>query len=425
MSPSIHEPARDIPVSAEADVLVAGGGPAGFCAAIGAARAGARVCLIEKHGFLGGMMTAGGVLNIRQYNDKQRVIIGGIGLEFARRLTAAGGTVQTPEEGWFVRQDPEITKWIIQQMLEEAGVRLFLHTVACGGLTRDSALDGLVVENKSGRSALKAPVTVDATGDGDIFPLARAAFEKTEPGLQPMTLTFTATGIGFWPNGYSAEDRLKIKAAIDAGTFPTPKSPTLFALRKPGEYYFNATRVSGDCSKADDLTRAELEGRRQVMNLVAWLRANIAGCENMEVRQTGAQIGLRESRRLKGLYTLTREDIMAYREFGDGIARSAYGIDIHQAGGPGGEMTFLEPGRSYAIPYRCLVPETVDGLLASGRCLSATHDALGSARVMAVCMATGHAAGVAAALAARTGAPPRAVPPADIRRMLTQQEGIL
>jgi succinate dehydrogenase/fumarate reductase flavoprotein subunit len=420
----IQEPARSIPVITETDVLVAGGGPAGFCAALGAARAGATVGLIESHGFLGGMLTAGGVLNIRQYNDKQKLVIGGPGLEYARRLADAGGTEQKPETGTFLRQDPEASKWVIQQMLQEAGVQLHLHGVVCGAILENGAVAGLIVENKSGRRAFKAAATVDATGDGDVIAQSGAAFDK-DAKLQPMTLTFTASGIALWPEGFNEAARAKIKAALEAKTFPAPKSPTLFALRRPGEYYFNATRVAGDCSKAGDLTRAELEGRRQVMGIAAWLKANIPGCENMEVRQTGAQIGLRESRQLKGVYTLTREDVLAYREFEDGIARSAYAIDIHEAAGPGGEMTYLDAGRSYAIPYRCLVPETVDGLLAAGRCVSATHDAMGSLRVMAVCMATGHAAGVAAALAAKNGTAARAVPAAEIRRALASQGAIL
>ena len=422
---TIHEPGRDIPILDETDVLVAGGGPAGLAAAVAAARTGARVCLVEKHGFLGGMMTAGGVLNIRQYNDKQRLVIGGVGLELAERLAAAGGTLNKPQEGTFVRQDPEITKWVAQQMAQEAGVRLRFHTLACAAIKRDSVLEGLIVENKSGRGALKAAVTVDATGDGDILALAGAAFEKSAADLQPMTLAFTAGGISFWPNGFDAAAKEKMKAALAAKTFPCPKSPSLFALRRPGEFYFNATRITGDCSDADSLTAAELEGRKQAMNLVAWLRANIPGCEKMDVLTTGAQVGLRESRRLKGLYTLTREDVLGYREFEDGIARSAYAIDIHKAGGPGGEMTYLEPGRSYAIPYRCLVPGTVDGLLASGRCLSCTHAALGSARVMVVCMATGQAAGVAAALAAQAGVPPRALSVPTLRHTLLHQKAIL
>lgn len=422
---TITEPVRPTPIWEELDVLVAGAGPAGLGAAIGAARAGARVALIEKHGFLGGMMTAGGVMNIRQYNDKQKLVIGGVALELAERLARAGGTVNSPHEGTFVRQEPEITKWVAQEMALEAGVRLKLHTLACAGITHGNRLDGLIVENKSGRGALKAPVTVDATGDGDVLALSGAAFEKTGAGLQPMTLTFTAGGIAFWPNGYTSEAKQKIQDALKANAFPSPKSPTLFALRRPGEFYFNATRIAGDSSDAESLTHAEIEGRRQVMGIIEWLRANVPGCEKIELLRSGPQVGLRESRRLKGVYMLTREDVMEYREFEDGIARCAYAIDIHQAGGPAGEMTYLEPGRSYAIPYRCLVPETVDGLLASGRCLSATHDALGSLRVMAVCMATGQAAGVAAALAASSGKPPRALSPEVLRKALLDQGAIL
>jgi len=420
----IGEPARRTPVVAETDVLVAGAGPAGLAAAIGAARTGAKTLLVEKHGFLGGMLTAGSVLNIRQFNDGKRVIIGGVAGELARRIKNAGGTQHTPAEGSCVRHDPEVTKVAAQEMALEAGVQLLLHTWVAGAVVRDGVTEGLLIENKSGRGALLGRVTVDATGDGDVIWQAGAEFEKSDGRLQPMTLTFVLGGVELWPQTMTAETRSAIKKAVDEGTFPAPRPPALFPMWRRAEVYANATRIAGDCTVASDLTNAEVEGRRQVMGILEWLRRNAEGYRNAYLIATGAQVGLRESRRLAGVYTLTREDVLQGRDFPDGIARGAYGIDIHYPG-RGAEMVLLEPGRSYGIPWRCLVPRRLDGLIAAGRCISATHEALGSTRVMATCMAIGHAAGVGAALSALRRTRARDLAVEDIRHALKVQGAVL
>jgi succinate dehydrogenase/fumarate reductase flavoprotein subunit len=239
-----------------------------------------------------------------------------------------------------------------------------------------------------------------------------------------MTLTFTLGGVKCWPAVEPPELMAAVAEALAQGAFPLPKAPALFPLWRKGEVYANATRIAGDATDAWDLTRAEIEGRRQITALIAWLRQNASGYERAYLLATPPQVGLRESRRLTGLYTLTKEDVLGYKRFEDGIALGAYGIDIHYPG-KGSEMTLLEAGKSYGIPYRCLVPEHVDGLLCAGRCLSATHEALGSVRVMATCLATGHAAGVAAALAARRGCAPRDLDVAEIQSTLCQQGGVL
>jgi len=420
----VSESARQTPIVTESDVLVVGAGPAGLGAAIGAARAGADVVLVEKHGCLGGNLTAGSVINIRQYNDFRRVIIGGVGRELANRIREAGGTQSVPEEGTHVRHDPEITKYVAQEMILEAGVRPLLHTLLVGALTQDGALWGVLVENKSGRGAILAHNVVDATGDGDVVYHSGAAFDKDDAVLQPMTLAFVLGGVSCWPQQLSPELRRQINAEIKAGTFPTTRPPALFPMFRKGEYYANATRIPGDCTNAWDLTRGEIEGRRQMMQLLEWLRNNVPGYEGAFLQSSAPQVGLRESRRLRGLYALTRQDVLEYREFFDAVARGAYAIDIHQRG-RGTEMAYLEPGRSYGIPYRCLVPQTMDGLLAAGRCISATHDALGSVRAMATCLATGQAAGVAAALAARESVAPRGLDIHTLQETLRAQDAIL
>jgi succinate dehydrogenase/fumarate reductase flavoprotein subunit len=424
MPHEITEPARQTPVIAEPQVLVVGAGPTGLGAALGAARAGVDVLLVEKHGCFGGMLTAGSVINIRQYNDFREVIIGGVGRELADRIRAAGGTESVPEEGTYVRHDPEITKSVAQEMVLEAGVRPLLHTHVVGAVTEGRHLQGVIVENKGGRGAILASVVVDASGDGDVIYHAGAAYEKDTVSPQPMTLAFVMGGITCWPQNLPSEVRRRVNEEIAAGTFPTTRPPALFPMWRKGEYYANATRIPGDCTDAWDLTRGEIEGRRQMMALMEWLRANVPGYEQAFLLSSAPQVGLRESRRLKGLYTLTRADILGYADFPDHVARGAYAIDIHQPG-QGTEMTYLEPGRSYGIPYRSLVPVEMDGLLAAGRCISADHDALGSVRVMATCLATGHAAGVAAALSAREGVAPRALDVPVLQEALLAQGAIL
>jgi hypothetical protein len=421
---AITESPRITPVAGTFDVLVAGAGPAGLGAALGAARAGARVAIVERHGCLGGMLTAGGVQNIRQFTDRERRIIGGPAVELVHRIHDAGGTRESPETGTRVMQEPEVTKFVAQEMLLEAGVVPHLHTWIATAIVEAERVRGLIVEAKSGRRALLAGVTVDATGDGDVIARAGAAFDCDPENLQPMTLAFILSHVDAWPEGIGAEMAGKIRQAIEAGEFPCERVPSIFARPRSGEYYVNGTRIPGDCTNAEELTRCEIEGRRQVMGVVDWLRKHAPGYANACLHSTAQQVGLRESRRLRGCYALTREDVLDCRDFDDRIARGGYGIDIHYPG-RGGEMTWPPIGQSYAIPYRCLVPETMEGLLAAGRCLSATREALGAVRVMAIAMATGHAAGVAAALAVRRNCTPREVPIAEIQSELRRQEAIL
>jgi len=420
----ITEPARRTPVIAEPEVLVVGAGPAGLGAAIGAARAGADVLLVEKHGCVGGMLTAGSVINIRQFNDFRSLVIGGVGRELVERLREAGGTQSVAEEGAYVRHDPEVTKFVAQEMVLEAGVRPLLHTQVVGAVTEGNSLSGVIVENKAGRGAILARVTVDTSGDGDVIFHSGAAWVKDVDRLQPMTLAFVIGGVSAWPRGLSRAERDMIDAEIAAGTFPTTRPPALFPMWRNGEYYANATRIAGYCTDAWDLTNGEIEGRRQVMQLLDWLREHAVGFEHAFLLSSAPRVGLRESRRLVGLYTMTRADILGYADFAYHVARGAYAIDIHQQG-RGTEMVYLEPGLSYGIPYRSLVPIAVDGLLAAGRCLSADHDALGSVRVMATCLATGHAAGVAAALSARQGVAPHALDVTALQEVLRGQGAIL
>lgn len=407
MDTLIEEPARRTPVKrAKYDVVVAGAGPAGLIAAITAARMGSKTLLVERLGFLGGNLTGAGVLNIRTFNDgANQFVIGGVPLEFAQRLQERGMTVGDPRTAPYLRHSLESTKLVAQEMALESGVEMLLHSLIVDVVKSGNAVEGIIIENKSGREAILGSAVVDATGDGDVFARAGAAFEKRERGeIMPLTLTFIVGGLPTpdWPNLITPERYKAVSEAIKKHGSPTPlPGAGIFPLAEPGFAYVNGTRCFADCSDTDDVTKAELEGRRQVHALVAFWREHMPGFRDCYVVSTPAVIGTRESRRVRGLYALSRDDVLAGREFDDRVARGAYKIDVHS--GSDGSTRYEDPGSgvSYAIPYRCLIPEKLDGVVVAGRCISVEPQALGSTRAMATCMATGQAAGAAAVLAVR------------------------
>ena len=447
----------EAPVAVETDVLVVGGGPAGIGAALGAANAGARVLLAERYGFLGGWATAALVMPLASYHATDLAaaqpgdstlfpsdagpgepVIAGVLQQLVVRLVAEGGAMPpSPETGYVVPFDAEILKWVAQDMLAEAGVRLLLHSFAVAAPTEDGSVTGAVFATKSGLVRVRAAVTVDCTGDGDIAACADAPFEigRPEDGMvQPMTLMFRIGGFdrerfaayvaahpGQWFGVFGLWD-LAMKA-FQAGEYDAPREDVLlFATTRPGEVTVNCTRVPGVVgTNVWDLTHAETEGRRQLREVARFLTAHVPGFEHAYVAQSGAQVGVRETRRVLGQYVLTGEDVLEARKFDDAIARNAYPVDIHNPEGRGTVLRRVPPHESYDVPLRCLVPRDTGGLLVAGRCISATHVALSSVRVMPACVATGHAAGVVAALAVRRSVQPRDVAYPEVREQLLGQ----
>ena len=458
---TITEPARPLPVVAEADVVVAGGGPGGLPAAISAARHGAHVVLIERYGFLGGLATAGLVVPILGHTASRSAtpIVEGLLRETTERMHALGGAPSWEEacQEWGIRFDAEAFKRVADQMIQEAGVHLLLHTLVTDVLVEDDRIVGLIIESKSGRQAVVGKVVIDATGDADV------AFRAGAPTKQGRDFDGRVQSMGSFIHiggipKLSEEERNKavekVRQAMAEGRLRF-YNPGFAGVNTAHDDHFspNMTRWAGDPTDVRDLTQAELDVRRDVWDLIAFLKEEVPGFEHSYVRLTSPQVGARESRQVMGDYVLTGEDVHLGHKFQDAIARGSWWIDIHC---PLGQtypvhLCMIECSREeqcpfwaaehaktmiaradlyppdedwYDIPYRCLTPKGVDNLLVSGRCISATHEAMAGARVMGTCMAIGQAAGTAAALSVREDVRPRSVDVDALRRVL-QANGAL
>jgi hypothetical protein len=443
-------------VTARPDVLVVGGGPAGIGAALGSARAGADVVLAEQYGFLGGMATVALVMPWMSFHTRRPTpprlddiglmptdhgdgepVVGGVHVEIIERLVAAGGAVSpSPETGYTVPFDPEVYKSVALGVLDEAGVHYLLHAFA-SGVTHEGAGSGVVLETKSGPLVVQPGTVVDATGDGDVAAAAGAPFGVGRKGdglVQPMTLMFRMVGFdpdeferyvqdhpGQWRGVHGLQDL--VDEATAAGDLDLSREDILFfGTTHEREVVVNSSRITGVLGiDAWDLSRAEMIGRRQVDQIVAFLRDYVPGFSEAYMAQSGVAVGVRETRRILGEYVLTAEDVLTARKFDDVIARGTYPVDIHNPTGKGTVLRTVPPGDAYDIPLRCLIPRDVEGILTAGRCISGTHEALSSYRVTPTAMATGQAAGVCAALAARRHQWPRRVPAGDVQAELIRQ----
>lgn len=421
----------------EADIVVCGGGPAGVNAAIAAGRSGARTVLVERYGFIGGMSTAALVYPWMTFHTAEgKQVIKGIAQEIIDRLMqrkASPGHLR--DTVGFVHTitpyHPEHYKVLALEMLKEAGVKLLLHSFADRVVTEGPQIQSVELTTKSGKVEVRGTVFIDATGDADIAYLAGAPCLQGRDGdklTQPMTMKFRMRGVDLARvKQYMLEHPEEFYRKTPFGELPgLPLSGVLgyykhwkeadlpinrdqvlfFTGPEDDEVLVNTTRVQGlDGTDVEDLTEAEEQGRRQVLMVADFMR-RLPGFEGASLSAVGAQIGIRETRRIDGVYALQADDVVQGRRFPDVIARSGYPIDIHDPSGKGVTAAWVQGDGAYDIPYRCLLPRQITNLLTAGRCISTTHEALATTRLTPSCMATGQAAGSAAGLAVKHGVRP-------------------
>jgi hypothetical protein len=453
MGKTYTEKEKEVEIIDEVDVLVIGGGPSGIGAATGAARIGVSVMLIEALGSFGGMWTNGMVVTLAGFNNwlrpYQRCVNGIMG-EWLSRAEKRGGAENN--RSWVLNSDPEIMKVVADEILMESKVKCLLHTWMADVILEKTFIKGILIENVDGRKAIMAQNIIDCTGNGDVFARAHEPF-FVSPELQPMTLPFyfadvETSGkvpfeeeliIPFGPEpGFLGEpllseytsrrrdvsvDRKKMNDAFHNGTLPFFGGPWFGGMRKRYPWV-NTTRVYGSAINAAELTAAEIEARRDVHTIVDYYRKECYGFQNSWLMTTASTIGIRETRRVDGIYTLLKKDVVSNRKFDDTIALGVWPVDVHPPKGQSGMHEMFVP-LPYQIPFRALLPKTIDNLVVAGRCISCDREAMGTIRVGATCGALGHAAGIAAALSAKSGKKQKNLDYKIIQRELINQDAII
>lgn len=436
---SRYDALPDLPVLAEVDVLVVGGGAAGVAAATTAAEAGLRTLVIEHYGFFGGAAVAGmsgticGMYLASDRRDGPRQVVTGFTERFRAALQARGGVTAPQRYGktWTVTHDPLMWRETADQLVEDAGAKVLFHTSVSGVIMRGEACIGVVIESAAGRSVVLARRTIDASGDAAVIARAGYGYVCGDHGkIQNPTMFFRLGQVDI-PRflAYWGEDTInppKVSEAIaraDAEQrYALPRKKIwIFPTTRPGELLVNATRLTSrdghmmNVINPEDITEAEIDGRRQVRQYAAFLSAYVPGCEDSYVVDTGTQVGVRQTRSIAGVDTLSNEDVLACRKRADGICRVPWPIELHAGEKP--KLHWLLDDY-YEVPYLALVPEQGENLIVAGRCLSAEHEALASARVTAQCFEYGRAAALAAALSIASGRRLRDLPGQEIREQM-------
>ena len=424
----------------DADVLVAGGGAAGLATAVTAARQGCRVILAERYGFCGGGAVAGmsgTICGLYEASDHLRQpvqVVHGFANDFLRVMESRGGLSEPMLYGkTYTRvHDPLVWRESADQLLREAGVMVIYHAVVTDVLTEGDRIAGVQLYTKQGKVRVTATVTVDATGDADVIAMAGLPTFMGDGGrVQNPTMIFRLQGVdterfraAYGENTILPQEVSELIAAADGNGFSLPRKKIwLFPTTRPGELLCNCTRITGpdgrelNVVRFRDFTDAELQGREQAREYARFFREQLTGCEESWINDTGVQVCVRQTRQAQGIQTLRNEEILSGRKRSDGIARSPWPIELHAGERPRVEWLLND---YYEVPYGCFVPQQGEDLLFAGRCLSAEHEAVASARVTAQCFSYGHAVGHAAALTAREGIAPRDIAGSDLRDILNR-----
>ncbi len=407
---TIREPARDTPVVAEVDVLVCGGGPAGTAAAVAAARAGSHTMLVERYGCLGGLATGGLVLVLPPLTRDGHQVIGGIGQETLKTLIASGEADYRSARGSSLF-DPEGLKWLSDRMCLEAGVELRLHSWVVGVFGERGRPQGVIVESKAGRQAIRAQMIVDCTGDGDVAACAGAGFERDDRMIG-LPLRIGNVDLERW-NAAKAEDAEAMRALHEeirsAAGYESYLGLSPFPI-EPGVVWGNNHMAPGDFLDPMVLSRMEVRGRRAARVMVQMLRERMPGFEQAWLMDTAWQIGVRCTRRIKCRHRMTFGEFTAQARHDDSVA---LGND------------FRNPDLVYEIPLRSLLPQGLDNIAVAGRCVDADAEAMEALREIHCCWTMGEAAGLAAALAAERDCALADVPVGELRRRLTDTGAVV
>lgn len=425
---------KDVPVIGNYDVIVCGGGPSGIMAAVAAARVGAKVALIERYGFVGGMATAALIAPISVFRYNDQLVIGGIPWEFVQRMVEKDGAVVEMPLG-NVSYRTETFKLEAQRMLLEAGVTLYLHAYI-SGCKKDGQgrITHVIMESKSGTEALSASYLIDCTGDGDLCAMAGVPMQTYEGAAQPSSLIFLLGGVDTdhvekihhseqGVNYHILPLQSRLRELAKTRKVPNFGGPWACWTLTKGQLLMNVTRIEADMTDEREQTRAECQLREDVQTIIGLLKEISEPFKDAYLIETATQAGVRESRHIKGAHILTGEEYLAACPFEDAVGRGCHPIDIHAGNTSQQKCQFLE--KPAYIPYRSLYSEEFPNLLVGGRCFSADRVASASVRVMASMMGLGQAAGAAAGLCVKEKIKVSEVNTEMLRRILIEWGALL
>ena len=419
-----------VPMIADVDVLVCGTGPAGIGAALRAAREGVSVMAVEAQGCLGGIATAGMMSNWGGRSSSK--ILEEVELSTYEKAKDIGWNhnVELPLDTIY----HDILKIVLEEKFNEAGIKVLYYTTVCKAVVEDNTVCGVIVENKSGRGFIKAKRVVDATGDGDVAASAGVPFHKgreSDNRMQPCTIMFNVGGVDFdkavFPRSFETlvETEKGELQALAKELLPFPAGHVLlYKQAMPGTVCCNMTNaIEIDGTDAESLTKGVFTCHSQIIPIIKFLREYVPGYENCWLMSSASLIGIRETRHFEGMQTLSSDDVLAARYYDDWVVRRAwFNFDVHNLTGASLDKTGVQKHwsqeKDYTIPYGCLLPKEIDGILLSGRNISGSHMAHSNFRIMSVCLAIGEAAGTAAALSVKQNKKLKEVDVKDIQRIV-------